>query len=233
MITVMMNLPRSAVMGVRGSVIRSHRRQDNSDHVRVFVSDDWPSWSESRLHGQAHRRTHSPLPITSEHCTGRSCDLISTAVIYLSERLNSLHYILFYLSSPPPAPRTPSTPSFIAPPPLLPYTMRLDALPLPFVLTLLFTVDWALAAPSPHSQPSSRGLHVPILRRELPLLTDDEWGSWAKRQKQFLEDRYRGGSSNAKRSSGENLYARFIHLLPVVHRSLTLIRLVNQNIDSR
>jgi cathepsin D len=91
--------------------------------------------------------------------------------------------------------------------------MRLDALPLPFVLSLFLTVDWALAAPSPHSQPSSRGLHVPILRRALQERTDDEWGSWAKKQKLFLEAKYRTRSSNAKRSSGENL-------------------LVNQNIDS-
>lgn len=87
--------------------------------------------------------------------------------------------------------------------------MRLDTLPLPFVLSLLFTVDWALAAPSPSSQLSSRALHVPILRRAPPQLTDDEWGSWAKKQKQFLEAKYRGRSSNAKRSSGENLCARF------------------------
>jgi cathepsin D len=91
--------------------------------------------------------------------------------------------------------------------------MRLDTLPLPFVLSLFLTVDWALAAPSPHSQPSSRALHVPILRRASPQRTDEDWGLWAKKQKNLLETRYRGGPSNAKRSSGENL-------------------LVNQNIDS-
>ncbi|KAI9451913.1 aspartic peptidase A1 [Lactarius psammicola] len=90
--------------------------------------------------------------------------------------------------------------------------MRLDALPVSFALSLFFTVDWALAAPGPRSQPTSRGLHVPILRRAPPQRTDDEWGIWAKQQKQFLEAKY-GGPSNAKRSSGENL-------------------LVNQNADS-
>lgn len=87
--------------------------------------------------------------------------------------------------------------------------MRLDTLPIPFVLSLLFTIDWALAAPSPSSQPSSRALHVPVHRKAPAQLSDDEWGLWAKKQKQFLEARYRGRSSNAKRSSGENLYARF------------------------
>jgi hypothetical protein len=80
--------------------------------------------------------------------------------------------------------------------------MRLDTLPLPFVLSLFLTVDWALAAPSPHSQPSSRALHVPILRRASPQRTDEDWGLWAKKQKNLLETRYRGGPSNAKRSSG-------------------------------
>jgi hypothetical protein len=83
--------------------------------------------------------------------------------------------------------------------------MRLDALPLPIVFSLLLTVDGALAAPRSRSQPSSRGLHVPILRRASPQRTDTEWGHWAKQQKQFLEAKY-GGSSNVKRSSGENLY---------------------------
>ena len=93
--------------------------------------------------------------------------------------------------------------------------MRLDVLPLPFVLTLFLTVDWALAAPGPRSQPSSRSLHVPILRRAPPQRTPTELGVWAKQQKQFLEAKY-GGLSNVKRSSGENLYATFYFPLPVV-----------------
>ncbi|KAH8991661.1 acid protease [Lactarius akahatsu] len=90
--------------------------------------------------------------------------------------------------------------------------MRLDALPVSFALSLFLTVDWALAAPGPRSQPSDRSLHVPILRRAPPQRSDTEWGIWAKQQKQFLEAKY-GGPSTAKRSSGENL-------------------LVNQNADS-
>jgi len=82
--------------------------------------------------------------------------------------------------------------------------MRLDALPISFALSLFLAVDWAQAAPGPRSQPSSRGLHVPILRRAPSQRSDTEWGIWAKHQKQFLEAKY-GGSSNAKRSSGENL----------------------------
>ncbi|KAH9167398.1 acid protease [Lactarius sanguifluus] len=90
--------------------------------------------------------------------------------------------------------------------------MRFDALPVSFALSLFLTVDWALAAPGPRSQPSDRRLHVPILRRAPPQRSDTEWGVWAKQQKQFLETKY-GGPSTAKRSSGENL-------------------LVNQNADS-
>lgn len=90
--------------------------------------------------------------------------------------------------------------------------MLLNALPVSVVLSLFLTVDWALAAPGPRSQPSSRGLHVPILRRASSPRNDTEWGVWAKQQKQFLEAKYRG-PSNAKRSSGTNL-------------------LVNQNLDS-
>ena len=92
--------------------------------------------------------------------------------------------------------------------------MRLDALLVSFALSLFLTVDWALAAPGPRSEPSSRALHVPILRREPPKRTDAEWGIWAKQQKQFLEAKY-GGPSNTKRSSGENLCARFFTSLPV------------------
>ncbi|KAH9039286.1 acid protease [Lactarius pseudohatsudake] len=90
--------------------------------------------------------------------------------------------------------------------------MRLDALPVSFALSLFLTVDWALAAPGPRSQPSDLSVHVPILRRAPPQRSDTEWGIWAKQQKQFLEAKY-GGPSTAKRSSGENL-------------------LVNQNADS-
>ena len=89
--------------------------------------------------------------------------------------------------------------------------MRLDVLPLSFALSLFLAVDWAQAAPGLRSQPSSRGLHVPILRRAPSQRSDEEWGIWAKHQKQFLETKY-GRSSKAKRSSGENLCAIFFYL---------------------
>ncbi|KAI0251412.1 aspartic peptidase A1 [Lactifluus subvellereus] len=92
--------------------------------------------------------------------------------------------------------------------------MRLDALPVSFALSLLLSVDHALAVPASRDQPSSRGLHVPILRRAAAQRNDTEWGVWAKQQKELLEGKYNHPSTTTtKRSSGYNL-------------------LVNQNIDS-
>ncbi|KAI0294298.1 acid protease [Multifurca ochricompacta] len=91
--------------------------------------------------------------------------------------------------------------------------MRLEVLPISFALSLFFSVDHTLAAPASHGQPSSRGLHVPILRRARVERNDTEWGNWAKQQKQFLEGKYGRSPSATKRSSGYNL-------------------MVNQNIDS-
>ncbi|KAH9987135.1 aspartic peptidase A1 [Russula compacta] len=96
--------------------------------------------------------------------------------------------------------------------------MLLDALPLSFALSLLLCVDHALATPtpSPHAQSSSssRGLHIPILRRAASQRSDDELGLWAKRQKQLLEAKYsRHLTTTTKRSTGYNL-------------------LVNQDLDS-
>ena len=123
---------------------------------------------------------------------------------FVPSYLNSLPASLFF------------TPNFSAlPPHPLSYTMRLGALPFPFVLSLFLTIDGALAAPGPRSQPSSRSLHVPILRRAPPQRTHTALGVWAKQQKQFLEAKY-GGSSNVKRSSGENLYATFYFTLLAV-----------------
>ncbi|KAI9510043.1 acid protease [Russula earlei] len=89
--------------------------------------------------------------------------------------------------------------------------MRLDALPLSLVLSLLIrvSVDHALAAPSWLGQPSSlpsRGLHIPLLRRAVARRDDDELGRWAKQQKQYVEAKYgRPGSTTSKRSTGYNL----------------------------
>jgi hypothetical protein len=87
--------------------------------------------------------------------------------------------------------------------------MRLDALPISFALSLLLSVDHALAVPAPRDRPSSRGLHVPILRRAATQRNETEWGKWAKQQKEFLEGKYsRPLSTTTKRSSGYNLCAR-------------------------
>ena len=89
--------------------------------------------------------------------------------------------------------------------------MRLDALPISFALSLLLSVDHALAVPAsqPRDRPSSRGLHVPILRRAATQRNETEWGLWAKQQKELLEGKYsRPSSTTTKRSSGYNLCAR-------------------------
>ena len=88
--------------------------------------------------------------------------------------------------------------------------MLFDALPVSFALSLLLCVDHTLATPAPHarSSSSSRGLHIPILRRAPPQRSDDELGLWAKRQKQLLEAKYsRHLSTTPKRSTGYNLCA--------------------------
>ncbi|KAH9971726.1 aspartic peptidase A1 [Lactifluus volemus] len=90
--------------------------------------------------------------------------------------------------------------------------MRLDAFQPSIALSLLLTVGHALAVPTSRDQPSSRSLHVPILRRVADPRNDTEWGLWAKQQKEFLEGKY-NRHQITKRSSGYNL-------------------IVNQNIDS-
>jgi len=96
--------------------------------------------------------------------------------------------------------------------------MRLDALPVSFALSLLLSVDHALAVPASRDQPSSRGLHVPILRRAAGQRNDTEWGVWAKQQKQLLEGKYgRPSTTTTKRSSGYNLCARAFFCLFDIH----------------
>jgi cathepsin D len=90
--------------------------------------------------------------------------------------------------------------------------MRFDAFQPSLALSLLLTVGHALAVPTSHDQPSSRSLHVPILRRAARLRNDTEWGLWAKQQKEFLEGKY-NRQQTMKRSSGYNSCAPFAFLL--------------------
>jgi hypothetical protein len=118
-----------------------------------------------------------------------------------------------YISPPVFIPTPPSTLSF--PKPQLIFSleaMRLDAFQPSIALSLLLTVGHALAVPTSRDQPSSRSLHVPILRRVADPRNDTEWGLWAKQQKEFLEGKY-NRHQITKRSSGYNLCAPFPFLL--------------------
>ncbi|KAI0272749.1 aspartic peptidase domain-containing protein [Gloeopeniophorella convolvens] len=90
--------------------------------------------------------------------------------------------------------------------------MHFEALPITLLMALFAMADNAAAVPAPAGRFSSRGLHIPILRRAAAQRNDAEWGLWAKQQKELLEGKY-GRAANEKRSAGYNL-------------------LVNQNIDS-
>lgn len=85
--------------------------------------------------------------------------------------------------------------------------MRLDSLPL--ALTLLIGAHDALALAAPRAP---RALHVPLVRRAAAERTAEEWGLWAKEQKNVLEGKYSGDAAR-KRAEGMNL-------------------IVNQNADS-
>ena len=78
---------------------------------------------------------------------------------------------------------------------------------------LFFLVQLApsvLSVPNPPSLPraaSSGPISVNLLRKRYgPVDQDsiDDWGVWAKNQREILRNKY-GQGSNARRSSGENL----------------------------
>ncbi|THH11877.1 hypothetical protein EW146_g7899 [Bondarzewia mesenterica] len=80
---------------------------------------------------------------------------------------------------------------------------------LPLALALLISASDTLARAAPRAP---RELHVPLVRRAPAQRTAEEWGLWAKEQKNVLEVKY-GGAQTQKRASGMNL-------------------IVNQNADS-
>lgn len=83
-----------------------------------------------------------------------------------------------------------------------------------FSATLLFLLiqltPSVLSAPNPPSRPraaSSGPVSIGLLRKRYGPTNHssvDDWGTWAKNQKDILRNKY-GQDSNLKRSSGENL----------------------------
>ena len=84
--------------------------------------------------------------------------------------------------------------------------MRFDSLPI--ALTLLIGAHGALAAPR-----APRALHVPLVRRAAAERTAEEWGLWAKEQKNVLEGKYSGDAAR-KRAEGMNLCVPCLLLAP-------------------
>ncbi|KAF9266781.1 acid protease [Marasmius fiardii PR-910] len=87
--------------------------------------------------------------------------------------------------------------------------VHLLALPLP-LLSLVVAVHAAATPRTPIPKP---GESIQLLRRAPQAKTQDEWGTWARQNKQLVEAKYGISAHNEKRSTGTNL-------------------LVNQDLDS-
>ena len=65
----------------------------------------------------------------------------------------------------------------------------------------LCSLQTAIAAPGP--LPTS-GQSIGLTRRQPSVRTVEDWGAWAKNEREALKAKY-GGSSPSKRSQGSNL----------------------------
>lgn len=83
-----------------------------------------------------------------------------------------------------------------------------SSLPLSLALLLSLNQD-VLAVPQTTTPP---GVSMSLLRRSPSPKTAEEWGVWAKSNKEMLGAKY-GGSQPQKRSSGTNLFVFFYTLL--------------------
>ncbi|KAH0836420.1 aspartic peptidase domain-containing protein [Lanmaoa asiatica] len=76
------------------------------------------------------------------------------------------------------------------------------SLTLPVLASFLCSLQIAFAVPDPSP---TAGQSIPLARRQSVVRTIEDWGVWAKNERESLKVKY-GGSTPSKRSEGTNLY---------------------------